>query len=189
MEKVSDKIYSLGDTIEGKVIAVDRSTVYIDLAPIGTGIVYGREFSQAKDVLRNIKIGDVISANIIQLETEEGYIDLSLKEARKQRTWDEAEQAIIDKRPFDVMVKSANRGGLVVEWQGIRGFLPASQLTQENYPKAINGDKDTVLTELKKFIDKKITVTIENIDTENDTIIFSEHKGSVNDEKGGSTLR
>ena len=177
--------YAVGDVIEGVVVAVDRSVVYVDLSPIGTGIIYGREFSVAKDILRKIHVGDAISAQIIALETSDGYIDLSLKEARKAFIWGEAEESMRSKQVYEVTVKNANRGGLVIEWNGVRGFLPASQLTEEKYPKVLSRDKDSILSELKKFVDTKMMVTIESVDPANDTIIFSEHKdGAV--KKGGA---
>lgn len=168
--------YAVGDVVDGAVLAVDRSTVYIDLSPFGTGIIYGREFIVAKDILRKIKVGDTISAKIINLETPDGYIDLSLKEARKAYIWSEAKESVASRRVYEIIVKSANRGGLVIEWNGIRGFLPASQLTEEHYPKVLSGDKDNILNELKKLIGKKLTVVIESIDPANDTLIFSEHQ-------------
>ena len=88
----------VGDIIDGIVTAIDRTTVYIDIPPFGTGIIYGREFATAKDILRKTKIGDSISAKIISLETPEGYIDLSLKEARKAFIWNEAEESIKTKK-------------------------------------------------------------------------------------------
>ena len=176
IEAKTPDTYAVGDVIEGTVIAVDRSVVYIDLSPLGTGIIYGREFTVAKDILRKTQVGDAISAQIIEMETSEGYIDLSLKEARKAFIWGEAEESMNNKQVYEVTVKSANRGGLVIEWNGVRGFLPASQLTEENYPKVLSRDKDSILNELKKFIDTKMMVTIESVDPANDTIIFSEHK-------------
>ncbi len=172
----TETLYTTGDIVEGKIIAVDRSTVYIDLSPVGTGIIYGREFTLAKDVLRKVKVGDTISAKIIDLETPDGYIDLSLKEARKIYIWSEAEEAMRDNRVYKVIIKNANRGGLVIDWNGVRGFLPASQLAEEHHPKVLNGDKDTVLNELRKCIGKELSVVIENTDQENDTLIFSEYK-------------
>ena len=80
-----------------------------------------------------------------------------------------------------MIVKNANRGGLVIEWNGVRGFLPASQLTEEKYPKVLSRDKDSILNELKKFVDTKLMVTIESVDPDNDTIIFSEHKDGAGD--------
>lgn len=168
--------HAVGDIVEGEIIAVDRSTVYINLSPVGTGIIYGREFAVAKDILRKIKVGDTISAQVIDPETSDGYIDLSLREARKAFIWNEARESMESKRVYEVVVKTANRGGLVIEWNGVRGFLPASHLTEEHYPKVLNGDKDNILNELKKLIGKKFFVTINNVDPESDTLIFSEHK-------------
>lgn len=179
-------IHTVGDIVEGVVIAVDRSVVYIDLSPVGTGIIYGREFTVAKDILRKTRVGDTISAQIIEMETSEGYIDLSLKEARKAFIWGEAEESLKTKRVYEVIVKNANRGGLVIEWNGVRGFLPASQLTEENYPKVLSRDKDSILNELKKFVDQKMMVVIESVDPANDTIIFSEHKDGESVKKEGA---
>ena len=182
--------YALGDVVKGDVIAVDRSTVFIDLSPFGTGIIYGREFSVAKDVLRKVRVGDAISAKIIETETENGYIDLSLKEARNTYIWSEAEDSIRTKRVYNVIIKNANRGGLVIEWNGVRGFLPASQLAEEHYPKTLNGDKDVVLNELKKFIGKELAVIIESADPANDALIFSEQKsGEKSGEKSAVTYK
>lgn len=180
--------FRVGDLVEGKVIAINRSTVYIDLPPFGTGIIYGREFLVAKDILRKSKVGDSISAKIIDLETPEGYIDLSLKEARKAQIWSEAEESMGNGRVYEVIVKNANRGGLVIEWNGIRGFLPASQLSEKNYPKVINGDKDTILNELKKLIGQKISVVISTIDPKTDNLIFSEFSGETRLAEDGETL-
>ncbi|MCY4577137.1 MAG: S1 RNA-binding domain-containing protein [Candidatus Kaiserbacteria bacterium] len=181
--------YAVGDVVEGIVVAVDRSVVYVDLSPVGTGIIYGREFSVAKDILRKTHVGDAISAQIIALETPDGYIDLSLKEARKAFIWGEAEASLQSGQVYEVTVKSANRGGLVIEWNGVRGFLPASQLTEEKYPKVLSRDKDSILNELKKFVDTKMMVTIESVDPDNDTIIFSEHKDGVAHKKSEGVSR
>ena len=176
------------DVIEGKVIAIDRTTVYIDLSPFGTGIIYGREFSIAKDILRKTKIGDLISAKIIEIETPNGYIDLSLKEARNAFIWSEAEESMKTKRVYEIVVKDANRGGLVIEWNGIRGFLPASQLTEEHYPKVFDKNKDSIMNELKKLVGEKLQVCIDTTDPENDTLIFSEHKDANSTNKDTKDL-
>ena len=101
---------------------------YVDLAPFGTGIIYGREFINAKDIIKKINLGDIIKAKVVEAENEDGYIELSLKEAKQALTWSEAEKAIKAKTILDLEVKDANKGGLILEWQGIQGFLPASQL-------------------------------------------------------------
>ncbi|MCH7756602.1 S1 RNA-binding domain-containing protein, partial [Patescibacteria group bacterium] len=115
---------SEGDLIEGPVIGIDKSRVFIDLFPFRTGIIYGREFLNAKDILRKVNLGDNISAKVTLEENKEGYIELSLKEARQALLWSEAEIAIVNKTVFELPVKDANRGGLIFEGQSIQGFLP-----------------------------------------------------------------
>lgn len=163
-----------GNLVDGPVIAVDKSRVYIDLFPFGTGIIYGREFLNAKDILRKVNLGDNISAKIIEEENEDGYIELSLKEARQALIWGEAEQAILNKTVFELPVKDANKGGLIFEWQSIQGFLPASQLKSEHYPRVEDGDKDRILDELKKLIGTKLSVSIIAAAPREGKLIFSE---------------
>jgi len=151
---------TVGEVTEGTVIGVEKSKVYIDLQPYGTGIIYGKEFITARDVIKKINIGDTVSAKIVESTNKDGYIELSLKEARQALIWDEAEKAIKDKKVFDLPVQEANKGGLLISWQGIIGFLPASQLNSEHYPKVEDGDKDRILEELKKLVGQKISIFV-----------------------------
>src|ERR1700744_593651 len=84
-----------GDLIEGTIIELVRGRLYVDLPPFGTGIIYGREYLNAADVLRKSNPGDTITAKVVDPSGLEGYIELSLKEARQAAIWGEAEQAII----------------------------------------------------------------------------------------------
>jgi len=160
--------------VEGPVISIDKSRIYIDLFPFGTGIIYGREFLNAKDILRKVNLGDNISAKVIEEENADGYIELSLKEARQALLWGEAEQAINNKIIFDLPVKDANKGGLIFEWKSIQGFLPASQLKSEHYPRVEDGDKDRILEELKKLIGQKLSVSLIAASPKEGKLIFSE---------------
>lgn len=172
----------IGDLVEGLVIAIDKAAVYVDLAPFGTGIIYGREYIVARDVIKKVNVGDVIAAKISDNTHKEGYFELSLKEARQALIWSEAEAAIKEKRILDLPIKEANKGGLLVEWQGIVGFLPASQLRTEHYPRVGDGDKDKILEELKKLVGTRLQVSIITADPKEGKLIFSE-KGSEHKEK------
>jgi len=172
----------IGDLVEGPVIALDKASIFVDLAPFGTGIIYGREFMTARDVIKKINIGDVIAAKIVDTAHKEGYYELSLKEAKQALIWSEAEAAIRDKKTLDLPVKEANKGGLLIEWQGIVGFLPASQLKADHYPRIADGDKDKILDELKKLVGQRISVSIITADPKEGKLIFSE-KGSEQKEK------
>lgn len=160
--------------IEGKVIAILQSAVFVDLAPFGTGIIYGREFISARDIIKKINVGDTVKAKIVEVENEDGYVELSLKEAKQALIWSEAEKAIKAKTIIEIPVKEANKGGLILDWQGISGFLPASQLKPEHYPRVEDSDKDKILKELKKLVGKRIGVTIISALPKEGKLIFSE---------------
>ncbi len=166
------------DLIEGTVVALEKAALYVDLGSRGTGIIFGIEFMNARDVIKRINIGDTIKAKIVMRENENGYVELSLKEARQALIWNDAEAAIKEKRVLDLVIKDANKGGLIVEWQGIQGFLPASQLKAENYPRIDDGDKEKIMRELKKLIGKRIGVIIINAIPKEGKLIFSEKDGS-----------
>ncbi len=83
-----------GHLVEGTVSAIGRARVFVDLPPFGTGIIYGREYMNARDILRKVSVGDSIGAKVVMPENEDGYIELSLKEARQALIWADAEEAV-----------------------------------------------------------------------------------------------
>ncbi len=172
-----------GDLVEGTIIAISRGRVYIDLPPFGTGLIYGREYLNAADVLRKANPGDLISAKIVDPAGRDGYIELSLKEARQAAIWGEAETAILSQTPYSLTVEEANKGGLILSWQGIQGFLPASQLTGEHYPRVPEGDKDKILGELMRLVGQSLSVRIITADAKEGKLIFSERMGNESEEK------
>ena len=165
------------------MISIDKGAVYIDLPPFGTGIIYGREFINARDIIKKINISDIVRGKVIGIGSKEGYIEISLKEARQALIWSEAEAAINEKRAFELMVTDANKGGLIINWQGLSGFLPASQLKPEHYPRISDGDKDKILDELKKFVGDKLSVTIIGASPKESKLIFSEKNPEVKDKE------
>lgn len=172
-----------GEIVEGTVSAVGRARVYIEIPPFGTGIIYGREYMNARDVLRKVAVGDSIAAKVVDTENDEGYIELSLKEARQALIWSDAEAAVKNQTIFTLPVKEANKGGLIIEWQGIQGFLPASQLSAENYPRVADGDKDKILSELQALVDQNLSVIIITADQAEGKLIFSEKGPQEKEEK------
>jgi len=162
------------DIVEGTVISIDKSAIYVDLEPWGTGIIFGREYINARDLVKKINIGDNVAGKVVGTDNKEGYIEISLKEAKQALIWTEAEEAIRDKKVFEITVQEANKGGLMLYWQGIAGFLPASQLKTEHYPRISDGDKDKILDELRKLVGNKLTVAIIAANPKEGKLIFSE---------------
>jgi small subunit ribosomal protein S1 len=174
---------SEGDIIEGHVISIDKSAVYVDVAPFGTGIIYGKEFLTARDIIKNVNVGDTVAAKVIGSDNEDGYIELSLKEARQAIIWSEAETAIKNRTILDLPVTEANKGGLIIQWQGISGFLPASQLKPEHYPRIADGDKEKIFDELKKLVGKRLSVAIITASPKEGKLIFSEKSPGEKDKE------
>lgn len=172
-----------GDLIEGTVIGTSRSALYIDLPPYGTGIIYGREYIMVRDLIKKIHHGDSVSAKVVDVNNKDGYIELSLKEAKQALVWGEVEEAIAKKTPLELNVQDANKGGLILNWQGLQGFLPASQLTGEHYPRVEDGDKEKILTELRKLVGQPLVVTIIGATPDDGKLIFSEKQGEPSKEK------
>lgn len=172
-----------GDLIEGSVIDIAKAAVYIDLPPYGTGIIYGREFIQARDIIKKVHIGDKITAKVVDTGNKDGYVELSLKEAKQALIWGEVEEAIKNKSVFDLPVLDANKGGLILSWQGIQGFLPASQLKADHYPRVADGDKDKILEELKKLVGERLTVSVIGATPKDGKLIFSEKNLEAKDKE------
>ncbi|KKS76906.1 MAG: RNA binding S1 domain protein [Parcubacteria group bacterium GW2011_GWB1_42_9] len=183
--KNSSALPDVGALVEGRVIAKEKMSLYVEIIPFGTGIIFGREYLNARDVIKKVNIGDLVTAKVVALEGEEGYFELSLKEAKQALVWSDAEKAIKSKAVFDVMVKDANKGGLIMEWQGIDGFIPASQLKADHYPRVTDGDKDKIADELKKLVGKMLSVSIITADPRENKLIFSEKN---QDNKAKKTL-
>lgn len=163
-----------GALVEGKVIAKEKLSLFVDIPPFGTGIIFGREYLNARDIIKKINLGDLVTAKVVATDGERGYIELSLKEAKQAIIWNEADKAIKAKTVFELPVKAANKGGLILEWSGIDGFIPASQLSGEHYPRVPDGDKDKIMDELEKMVGTVLSVNIITADPREGKLIFSE---------------
>ena len=159
-----------GDTAKGTVLSVKKHEILIDLGAQGVGLVPRREASFA----RNLNVGDEVTASVIDAEMEDGYVLLSLRKAVKDKGWDEIQAKLDNAEIVEVTPFDANRGGLLVEYEGIRGFLPVSQLSAEHYPRVGSADKDEILQRLNSLVGKAIKVRILDAIKKENKLIFSE---------------
>lgn len=164
----------MGEIVEGKIIGRGQSSIFVDLGAIGTGIIYGKEFYDAKENLKNLKNGDPLFAKITELENEDGYIELSLSGASRELNWENLKQMKEKGDLLTVRILGANKGGLLAEVSGIQAFLPVSQLSPEHYPRVEGADTTKILRELQKFINQDLEVKIFDIDSREGKLILSE---------------
>jgi len=171
---VTIKPHRVGDVVEGKIIGIGRSAAYLDLGPQGTGVIYGREFLDEKSALKDATIGATVTAKIKDLDNEEGYVELSLREAGREMAWQKVKESMEKEENIMVTITGANKGGLLAEVYGIQAFLPVSQLSQEHYPRVDNGDMNKILEELQSFVGQELEVQAMDINPKEDKLILSE---------------
>jgi len=164
----------VGKIVEGKIVGKARSAVFLDLGPIGTGIIYGKEFQESKEEIKKLKMGDPLLVKIIELENEQGYIELSLNQASDKITWEKLKQYKDENEKLKVNITGANKGGLLAEVFGVSAFLPVSQLLPEHYPRVEKGDATKIVKELQKFVGQDLEVKIFDLDPKQGKLILSE---------------
>jgi len=173
-DKQAPSLPQAGDLIEGKIIKISKSAIILDLGPLGTGIIYGGELKEDKETLKELALEKTITALVLEPENEDGYVELSLREASLEKTWLEVKEKKKSGQPITVKVIEANRGGLVIRSASLVGFLPVSQLSPKNYPKVEGGDKEKILEHLNKFVGQEMEVKILDLDQKTDKLIVSE---------------
>jgi small subunit ribosomal protein S1 len=174
LEQNPMEIPVVGDVLQGTVIDVASHSALLDLGPLGTGIVLGKEMRDGLGPNAKLKVGDVVSATLIDLENEDGFIELSIREASYEKSWEDIEAKRDNKEAVATKILEANKGGLMVEINGIMGFLPVSQLSSEHYPRVEDGDKTKILEMLRKLVGLELTVRILDADRETEKLIVSE---------------
>lgn len=159
-----------GEVIEGTVLSVRKHEILIDLGPLGIGFVPRREIGYNQ----KIDEGEKVTASVVDSEMENGYALLSLRKAAKDRGWDEVQRLVEEGETIEVTAYDANRGGLLIELEGVRGFLPVSQLSAEHYPRVGSADRDEILQRLNGLVSKPLQVRILDADKKANKLIFSE---------------
>ncbi|MDD5397057.1 MAG: S1 RNA-binding domain-containing protein [Candidatus Moranbacteria bacterium] len=182
LEENPMKIPQVGDVLEGIVIDITSNSLLLDLGALGTGIVLGKEIKDGL-AIGKVKKGDKVGATLIDMENEDGYIELSIREASYERAWDDLEAKRDAMGVVTTKVLDANKGGLMVEVNGITGFVPVSQLSSEHYPRVEDGDKNKILELLKKLVGKEMLVRILDADRASEKLIVSERAASSEKEK------
>lgn len=178
----SFEIPEIGDVVSGVVISSTSNQALVDLGPLGTGMVLGKEMRDGMTGLK-LKPGSEVTATLIDFENEEGYIELSVREASYDKSWEDIEEKMNKKEAVSTRIVDANKGGLMVEVNGIAGFLPVSQLSSDNYPRVEDGDKNKILELLKKLIGQEVTVRILDANRVEEKLIVSEKAAQSEKEK------
>jgi small subunit ribosomal protein S1 len=163
-----------GSTVEGKVVAVIKNKILVDIDGVSTGVIEGKEAYDSLGTLKTLKPGDKISAYVLEEENDDGLVVLSLRRASQEKTWDRFKKAHETGEVITVSATEANKGGLLLNMDGIKGFIPVSQLAPLHYPRVDGADAAAILSRLQKLVGIPLSVKVLNLDETGGKMILSE---------------
>ncbi len=156
------KTFKKGDTVTGIVVSIAGKEVLIDVGGKTEGIIGEKEWAQVKDYVSQLSPGDPITGVVISSENDRGQVVLSLRKAGSSYRWKRVSDLLSSGDSITVRGLEVNKGGLLVDFESLRGFLPGSQLST-----AHQGD-------LSKLMNKLLTVKVIEVDQAQNRLIFSE---------------
>ncbi len=170
-----------GQVLQGVIMSSGKSAVLIDLGTLGTGIVYPGEFYDNPNLQKSLTTGQTVHAILLDVEDGEGqgYRELSLKEAQQTTAWEDIKEKKEKNEVIGTRIVNINKGGLIVEVNGVQGFLPLSQLSSDHYPKVEGGDTTKIVQILQKYRNQEFQVKILDFNEAENKLIVSEK--AIND--------
>ena len=154
---------SEGDILSGTVIDVSEKGVILDLRYYTQGVIKAEEMSDdpAFAILRDVKVGDVVEASVVRMDDGQGNILLSRKTADHVLAWDKLKAYMTENKNLTVKIGGVTNGGAICYVEGIRGFIPASQLSMD-YVEDVN-----------EWLGKTIKVRVITVDKDREKLVLS----------------
>lgn len=117
-----------GDTVEGKIVSFSPKEIFVDIGSKSYGIVAEWELEQVKEYISQLTTGDIVTAQVVNPENDIGYVVLSLRKSSVEFRWSFLKEARESGKDLSVIPLETAKGGLLVDWNGLRGFVPSTQL-------------------------------------------------------------
>ena len=166
------RVLNYGDVIEGQIMHVDRDELLVDIGSKSEGIIPAREFSTLTDEERAaLSVGDRVLVFVVQAENQEGQAVLSIDRARQEKSWRRLQEIYEAGEIIEAEVTNYNKGGLLVNLDGVRGFVPASQVTEIR-----GGDDSSKQADMARLIGSKLSLKIIEINRHRNRLILSERQ-------------
>ena len=162
-EEIKSKPLAHGDIIDGVVVRVDPDEVLVDVGSKSEGVIAARELGTHGDPdMVELHAGDQIKVFVLQPENEDGNVVLSLRRARAESVWLKAQDKQTSGEPMEADVREQNKGGLIVNIMGLRGFLPTSQVAR------------AYSSNLEELVGQRISVKIIEVNRKRNRLIVSQ---------------
>jgi small subunit ribosomal protein S1 len=151
-----------GDVVEGIIGRVSPKEITVNIGGKTEGVVIDRELENYRDMLMTLAPGDKVIAQVIVAENDRGQSVLSLRRSIFEKRWDDLAAHAKDGTPVDVILKEPVRGGVLVDYGGLRGYIPQSQLD------------GAISKQVEKVTNRKISVKVVEVDKETNRLVFSQ---------------
>ncbi|HUZ01688.1 MAG TPA: 30S ribosomal protein S1 [Thermomicrobiaceae bacterium] len=166
------RILNYGDVIEGQIMHIDRDEMLVDIGSKSEGVIPARESSSLSGNERGqLSVGDPVLVFVVQAENQEGQAVLSIDRARQEKSWRRLQEIFEAGEIIDAEVTNYNKGGLLVNLDGVRGFVPASQVTEIR-----GGDDGSKQADMARLIGSKLSLKIIEINRHRNRLILSERQ-------------
>ncbi|HUG16283.1 MAG TPA: 30S ribosomal protein S1 [Thermomicrobiales bacterium] len=161
-----------GDVIDGTIMHVDRDEILVDIGSKSEGVIPAREFSSLNDDERDaLDVGHALLVFVVQPENQDGHAVVSIDRARQEKSWRVLQEQFEASQVIDAEVVNYNKGGLLVNLDGVRGFVPASQVTEIR-----GGDDAQKQADMARLIGSKLQLKIIEINRHRNRLILSERQ-------------
>lgn len=161
-----------GDVIDGVIMRLDRDEMLVDIGAKSEGVIPAREFSSLSDEERDqLAVGDRVLVFVTQPENADGVVGLSIDRARQEKSWRTLQTQYEGGELLSAEVVNYNKGGLLVNLDGVRGFVPASQVTE-----ITTGDEAQKQAEMARLVGRSLQLKIIEINRNRNRLILSERQ-------------
>ncbi|HEV2128137.1 MAG TPA: 30S ribosomal protein S1 [Thermomicrobiales bacterium] len=166
------KTLKYGDVLEGIVMHKDRDELLVDIGSKAEGIVPAKEYSSLTDEEKeNLAVGDTVLVFVVQPENQEGHPVVSIDRARQEKSWRQLQERHEANDVIEAEVTNYNKGGLLVNLDGVRGFVPASQVTEIR-----GGDEASKQADMARLIGTSLALKVIEINRHRNRLILSERQ-------------
>ena len=166
-----------GEIRTGMIASISSSQILVSIGAKSEGVISGRDLDQLSQAEREaLKVGQEIHVYVVNPEDDNGNVVLSFKRAQEQLSWENVEQLLEGDRTIDSKITGFNKGGLIVAVEGLRGFVPASQISAIRRSQSTG---ETPEQRWQKMVGQPISVRVVEVDRERRRLILSERAAST----------
>jgi len=166
------KTLKYGDVMDGVIMRIDRDEILVDIGSKSEGVVPAREFSSlTSDEKQNFAIGETVLVFVVQPENQEGQAVVSIDRARQEKSWRKLQEIYEANEVIEAEVTNYNKGGLLVNLDGVRGFVPASQVSEIR-----GGDDASKQADMARLIGSSLPLKVIEINRHRNRLILSERQ-------------